>query len=102
MLTLYYRPTCAYCQSVLGEAEALSIKMTLKDISADPTLEAELLARGGKIQVPYLIDTQRGEKIFDSHNIIPYLNTHYSQASVNHSFGGLKIHQSEEVCETCQ
>ena len=26
MLTLYYRPTCPYCQSVLGEAEVVGLE----------------------------------------------------------------------------
>lgn len=102
MLTLYYRPTCPYCQAVLGEIEALSIKVILKDISTDPTLVDELIAQGGKKQVPYLVDTERGEKIYESQDIVAYLREHYSQETKSQSFGGLKIHQSPEVCDTCQ
>jgi glutathione S-transferase len=102
MLTLYYRPACPYCQSVQGEAEALGLRLQLKDISADPSLVDELLAHGGKKQVPYLIDTGRGEKMYESQDIISYFNAHYREAPTNTTFGGLKIHQSDEVCETCQ
>ena len=102
MLTLYYRPTCPYCQAVLGEIEALSIKMTLKDISADSALIDELIALGGKKQVPYLVDSGRGEKMYESQDIIAYLQRHYSEARTASTFGGLQIHKSDEVCDTCQ
>ncbi len=102
MLTLYYRPSCPYCQAVLGEIEALSIKVTLKDISADPALIDELVKLGGKKQVPYLVDTERGEKMYESQDIIAYLNEHCNIPQVSNSFGGLRIHQSPEVCDTCQ
>lgn len=102
MLTLYYRPSCAFCQSVIGEIEALSIQVTLKDISADPTLIDELIAQGSKKQVPYLVDTKRGEKMYESQDIIAYLQRHYSEVRTASTFGGLQIHKSDEVCDTCQ
>ena len=102
MLTLYYRPTCPFCQDVFGEIEDLSIKLTLKDISADPTLITGLVALGGKKQVPYLVDSERGEKMYESQDIISYLREHHSEAPTINSFGGMRIHKSEEVCDTCQ
>ena len=102
MLTLYYRPTCPYCQSVLGEAEALGLRFRLKDISAEPSFQDELITEGGKKQVPFLIDAERGEKLYESSDIISYFQKHYSTAKASNSFGGLKIHKSEEVCDTCQ
>ncbi len=102
MLTLYYKPTCVYSQEVLGEAERLDVQFKLKDISADETLRNELIEQGGKDLVPFLIDTERGVKMYESPDIVKYLNEYYKNGSRNSSFGGLKIHQSEEVCDTCQ
>ena len=101
MLTLYYKPTCPYSQYVLGEAEALGLHFNLKDIASDPVLGDELINQGGKKQVPFLIDTEKGIKMYESEDIAAYLKEHYG-GGANKSFGGLKIHQSEEICDTCQ
>lgn len=101
MLTLYYRPTCAYCQHVLGEIESLGIKVVLKNISSDPSYQEELLSLGGKVQVPYLSDTEKGIHMYESNDIVAYISQHYS-ADEPKSFGGLRIHKSEDICDTCQ
>jgi len=102
MLTLYYKPTCPYCQEVLGKAEELGLQFRLKDISTDSTLKDELVIQGGKQQVPFLIDTDKGVKMYESQDIVRYLDDNYKDGQGVTSFGGLKIHQSEEVCDTCQ
>jgi len=101
MLTLYYKPTCPYCQHVLGEAESLGLHFNLKDIASDQHLADELLVQGGDKQVPFLIDTDRGVKMYESEAIVAYLKENYSTAKKD-SFGGLRIHQSEDICDTCQ
>ena len=101
MLILYYRPTCAYCQHVLGEAESIGITLQLKNIASDEQALEELLAHGGKQQVPYLVDTDRNEKMYESNDIISYITEHYS-GQESKSFGGLRIHKSEDICDTCQ
>ena len=94
MLTLFYKPTCPYCQRVLGEAEEMGIKMNLKDISADEAVAAELIEVGGKRQVPYLVDEERGESMYESGDIIEYLREHHK--------GGGTVHRSDETCDSCQ
>lgn len=101
MLTLYYKPTCPYCQHVLGEAEDMGVQFRLKDVDSDPSLYEELIEQGGKHQVPFLIDSERGVKLYESENIIAYLKEHYAGREKD-SFGGLKIHASDEICESCQ
>ncbi len=101
MLTLYYKPTCPYCQNVLGEARALGVKFRLKDISSDEHLRDELFEQSAGTQVPFLIDPERGVKMLESQDIIAYLQEHYSGGTQS-SFGGLRVHKSEEVCDTCQ
>lgn len=102
MLTLYYKPTCPYCQEVLGKAEELGVQFRLKDISSDSTLKDELIEQGGKSQVPFLIDTDKGVKMYESTDIVRHLEEFYKNGTVAKTFGGLTIHASEEVCDTCQ
>lgn len=102
MLTLYYKTTCPFCQRVLGEAEDMGVQFNLKDISSDETLAEELIARGGKRQVPYLVDEEKGVEMYESGDIIEYLQGKQSTSESKESFNGLRIHKSDEACDTCQ
>jgi glutathione S-transferase len=86
---------------VLGEAESLGLHFNLKDIASDPQLSDELVIQGGERNVPFLIDADRGVKMYESEAIVAYLKEHYAGSS-DRSFGGLRIHQTEEICDTCQ
>jgi glutaredoxin 3 len=77
MLTLYYKPTCRFCRKVLATIETLSISVTLKDVSASEVFKEELIAHGGKRQVPYLVDDVRGTALYESDEIIAYLKQQY-------------------------
>lgn len=94
MLTLYYKPTCAFSSRVISEAEALGIKMNLKDISTDDVLQKELEEKGGKVQTPYLVDDEQGVAMYESGDIVEYLATNYGS-------GAVSSHAVEE-CESCQ
>ncbi|MFT7645204.1 MAG: glutaredoxin 3 [Candidatus Paceibacteria bacterium] len=102
MLTLYYKPSCPFCQRVLGEVEDLGIKMNLKDVSTDEAAADELIELGGKRQIPYLVDNDRSVSMYESGDIIAYLEEHYKGAEAKESFSGVRIHKSEESCDTCQ
>jgi glutaredoxin 3 len=106
MLTLYYIPTCPFCQRVLGEVEDMGIKLNLKDISVDAVALDELVIQGGKRQVPYLVDSERGVALYESGDIIAYLTEHYKGIPTENIFGGLRVHNAEDsgstVCESCQ
>ena len=78
MLTLYYRPTCPFCHKVLAAAGELGVDFEKKDI-ADPTNAEALVARGGKRQVPYLVDAERGVEMYESNDIVTYLTKHYAK-----------------------
>ena len=73
-LTLFYRPTCPYCQKVLAFVNANDIPLALKDISKDPEAQRELMTVGGKTQVPCLrID---GKAMYESDDIIRWMGDH--------------------------
>jgi glutathione S-transferase len=101
MLTLYYKPTCPFSQDVLGQADILNIKLDLKDIASNLEYRTRLIDLGGKKQTPFLVDPERGEQMYESNDIIAYLATHYANKQES-TFGGLRVHKSEEVCDTCQ
>ncbi len=70
MQALYVKTGCPFCAKVLVNAAALGITFEEKNI-ADPAVAEELIRRGGKRQVPYLVD---GEvEMYESDAIIDYL-----------------------------
>jgi glutaredoxin len=72
MLVLYMRPTCSYCLDVLHAANERGIVFELRNI-ANPEHAEALKARGGKRQVPYLIDEGNGVEMYESEDIVRYL-----------------------------
>ena len=76
MLTLYERPTCPYCHKVFRAADSLGLALNKLDIG-DPAVAAELIQRGGKRQVPYLVDNERGVEMYESEDIVKYLMQNY-------------------------
>ncbi len=75
-MTLFVKMTCPYSLKVLKVVDALHIPVTLKNI-ADAGVVDELIAHGGKRQVPYLIDDERGVALYESKDIISHLCEHF-------------------------
>lgn len=73
MLTLYVKTGCPYCIKVLEAGKKLGITFAEKNI-ADQAVADELIARGGKRQVPYLVDTENGVEMYESDDIVQYCN----------------------------
>lgn len=70
-LILYYRPLCPYCQKVIQYIKDNKVHVELKDITGDSDIRRELIAIGGKTQVPCLsID---GEALYESYDIIRWM-----------------------------
>lgn len=93
MLTLFYKPTCPYCQRVLAEAEDMGVHFDLKDISTDEALVGRLIELGGKRQVPFLVDREQNIKMYESNDIIEYLKKYYADDASG---------EKENVCDSCQ
>ena len=74
MYTLFYRPTCPYCRTVLGTSNDLGIELDLRDIAEEPNRMA-LIERGGKQQVPFLVDEKKGVAMYESNDIVAYLKS---------------------------
>ena len=74
MLLLYKMEGCPYCQKVLNHLETKNIQFRSLDISDSVNMD-ELLHLGGEDQVPFLVDTEHNAKMYESDDIIEYLDT---------------------------
>jgi len=75
---LYYYSTCLHCVVVRLALWRLGLKIPLKDILFQPGNNADLIAGGGKSQVPCLRVEKEGDDvrwIYESAEIIRYLKT---------------------------
>lgn len=70
-LTLFYKPTCPYCTKVLAYMQEQDIACEMKN-TLEPGVRDELIAIGGKGQVPCLIIG--GQPLYESDDIIEYLH----------------------------
>ena len=73
---LFYFATCPYCIKVRLALWWMGLELPLKDIRSHPNNKAELIAGGGKKQVPCLrIEDERDgvRWMYESSNIIRYL-----------------------------
>lgn len=77
--TLYVRTGCPFCGRVLAEGERLGIPFEVKNIR-NPLVTMELMKKGGKRQVPFLIDHEQNVSLFESDKIIAYLHERYSSS----------------------
>jgi glutaredoxin len=73
MLLLYKMEGCPYCEKVLNYLEEKNLQFRSLDIS-DPVNLDELLHLGEKEQVPFLVDTEHNAKIYESEEIIQYVD----------------------------
>jgi glutaredoxin 3 len=99
MLTLYYRPTCAFCRQVTAVIGRMELEVEMKDIT-DTAYEAELMELGGKVQVPYLVDTEAGVALYESDDIVTHLQKTYGQPASAPS--KVRVHISDNACVACE
>lgn len=81
MITFYVKQGCPYCLRTLTEADLLHVPYEEKDIYDDGIAE-ELVARGGKRQMPYMADSDTGTEMYESEDIIAYLHQRFSREKV--------------------
>lgn len=74
MLFLYALEDCPYCKKVVKHLEEKNMTYKFFNIK-DPVNLDELLNLGGEEQVPFLVDTDHNVKMYESEEIIEYLNT---------------------------
>ena len=74
---MYVKTGCPYCALAIGKVDDLGLKVEYKNI-ADDAVAADLVERGGKRMVPYLVDEERGVEMYESSDIVDYLNKNYA------------------------
>lgn len=78
-LTLYQRPTCAFCMRVFIALARLDVPVQRRNVTTDPEARRELVEGGGRHQVPCLrIDEPTGTTwLYESADIIAYLEKQF-------------------------
>ncbi|MDP2625217.1 MAG: glutathione S-transferase N-terminal domain-containing protein [Candidatus Peregrinibacteria bacterium] len=74
MLLLFHKESCPYCAKVRDFMESNEIDYVSIDSEANSPSRDILAKLGGKSQVPFLVDTEHGEMMYESDEIISYLN----------------------------
>ena len=79
MLQLYYDPMCGFCGQVQRHLDDEKISWEPKKISLWLPSEnkRELVDLGGKAQVPFLVDPEKGVQMYESADILDYLRANY-------------------------
>ena len=85
MLELYQSEGCPYCAKVREKLSKLGISYVIHnprlpgDEGGNVTNEVtyDKLTAGGEDQIPYLVDTERGVTMYESDDIVDYLEEHY-------------------------
>ena len=77
LLELWDFEACPYCRKVREVLSELDLDYLTHPVAPGSPRRAELVRRGGKQQVPYLVDPNTGAEMYESDDIIGYLNATY-------------------------
>ena len=75
--TLYMFDACPFCKKVLDFTTMYGIDIEIKDVRKNKTFKEELIAIGGKKQVPFLQDEDAWIQMYETQDIIAYLEEKY-------------------------
>lgn len=85
MLELYQAEGCPYSKQVREELTELGMSYVVHNprrhgggLRNEQTHD-ELVELGGQDQIPFLVDHQRGVTMYESDDIVEYLNDHYAR-----------------------
>ena len=78
MLELYQKEECPYSKKVREALTKLDLDYICRNVRGKGSKKEALLVKlGGKAQVPFLVDTERDVCMYESDDIVKYLNEHY-------------------------
>jgi len=77
LLELYDFEGCPYCRKVREVLSELDLDYRVHPVAQGSARRAELVRRGGKMQAPYLVDPNTATELYESDDIIRYLNATY-------------------------
>jgi glutathione S-transferase len=76
-LTLYNMEGSPYCRKVREVLSELALPYVVRNLPKGSPKRDELVRRGGKMQVPYLVDPNTGREMYESDTITAYLDAEY-------------------------
>jgi glutathione S-transferase len=77
-LTLWNMEGSPYCRKVREALSELDLEYVVRNVPKGSPKRAELVARGGKMQVPYLVDPNHGCAMYESDDIVTHLRERYA------------------------
>lgn len=85
----------------MDEAERMGIELELKDISESEAFEAELMEKSGSHETPYLVDSDKGESLDESQDIIDHFKEHYA-GNAPTAKAAARVHVGGSTCISCE
>ena len=76
-LTLYNMEGSPYCRKVREALSELDLECVVRNLPKGSPKRAALAERGGKVQVPYLVDPNTRFETYESDDIVAYLEREY-------------------------
>jgi glutathione S-transferase len=77
LLQMYEYEACPYCRKVREVLSELDLEYVSRTVARGSHGRPALRARGGKVQVPYLVDPNANVEMYESEDIIDYLHETY-------------------------
>lgn len=82
-------------------AENFNVSLDLKDVSESEEAAAELVQLGGVMQVPFLVDSERGVSMYEASDIIDHLRE-FGKVASPVTVSKPRVHVGGSVCESCE
>jgi glutathione S-transferase len=76
---LYHFENSPYCRKVREVLCELNLDYEVRNVARESTRRPELIERGGEMMVPYLIDPNTETEMYESDDIVDYLEKTYGQ-----------------------
>jgi glutathione S-transferase len=80
-LVLYNMEGSPYCRKVREALSELDLEFVVRNMPKGSPKRRELIERAGRFQVPYLVDPNTGEEMFESDEIVAYLRANYASSA---------------------
>jgi glutathione S-transferase len=84
-LELFNMEGSPYCRKVREALSALDLEHLVRNVPKGSPARADLAQRGGKVQVPYLVDPNTAVAMYESDDIVAYLEAEYGPAAARHA-----------------
>jgi len=81
MIELYQKEECPFCQKVRQKLQELQLDYVNR-VSVKGAEQREIMVKlGGEHQVPFLVDQSKGVMMYESDDIVEYLEREYGNGS---------------------